>query len=391
MEDMDNKKLQEPGEQIKPVVTEEEVRELAWRLFGMRVRSMEELTSYDDKNFHLMMEEDYDNAYIKDIRPDGYVMKILNTFQSRDPTTIEAQHAMQKHLRDRGIVTQEPILNREGKDMSLEVMMFNPQILDKGGKNSRAYIVRLVTFIPGTIFFRTPYIPGSFYNIGKFVGRLHKAIKGFHHPFYDNYEFLWSLKSIPKLSEFTFAVQNAEDHKVVEEVITAYREEVIPKYSQLEKSIIHGDINEQNLLMVEIPGQDDVKPEEREHDVCGILDFSDVTYSYKVFDVALSIAYLSIKCDESRNVDVGGHVLAGYFTAGKLNDVEMDVLRTCMCARLAQSLTLGAYTFYLYPENPYVLTTSKGGWSLLHKIWSISKEKLMKRWMDIIEEHSKLS
>ncbi|KAL3863739.1 hypothetical protein ACJMK2_005478 [Sinanodonta woodiana] len=325
MEDMDNKKLQEPGEQIKPVVTEEEVKELAWRLFGMRVRSMEELTSYDDKNFHLIMEDDYDNAYIKAIRPDGYVMKILNTFQSRDPTTIEAQHAMQKHLRDRGIVTQEPILNREGKDMSLEVMMSDPQILDKGGKNSRAYIVRLVTFIPGTIFFKTPYIPSSFYNIGKFVG------------------------------------------------------------------IIHGDINEQNLLMVEIPGQDNVKPEEGGHDVCGILDFSDVTYSYKVFDVALAIAYLSIKCDESRNVDVGGHVLAGYLTEGKLNEVEMDVLRTCMCARLAQSLTLGAYTFYLYPENPYVLTTSKGGWSLLHKVWSISKEKLMKRWVDIIEEHSDLS
>lgn len=38
------------------------------------------------------------------------------------------------------------------------------------------YLVRLVTFIPGTTFVNTPYVPGSFHNVGVTLAKLHDAI-----------------------------------------------------------------------------------------------------------------------------------------------------------------------------------------------------------------------
>ena len=37
------------------------------------------------------------------------------------------------------------------------------------------YIVRLVTYIKGTTYVNTPYVPGTFVNVGKFLGRFHQA------------------------------------------------------------------------------------------------------------------------------------------------------------------------------------------------------------------------
>lgn len=45
------KETLKPGSKIRPVVTEEEVRKLLERLYGIIVLEMGEMDSYDDKNF----------------------------------------------------------------------------------------------------------------------------------------------------------------------------------------------------------------------------------------------------------------------------------------------------------------------------------------------------
>lgn len=45
------KETLKPGSKIRPVVTEDEVRKLLERLYGIIVLEMGEMDSYDDKNF----------------------------------------------------------------------------------------------------------------------------------------------------------------------------------------------------------------------------------------------------------------------------------------------------------------------------------------------------
>ena len=94
-------------------------------------------------------------------------------------------------------------------------------------------------------------------------------------------------------------------------------------------------------------------------------------------------------------LSVGGHVLAGYFTGCEAADdhtpligpTERRLLRTCVAARFAQSLTLGAYSYSLDPTNEYLLTTARRGWMILEALWRRTTEsELYTRWNDIMKD-----
>lgn len=63
------------------------------------------------------------------------------------------------------------------------------------------------------------------------------------------------------------------------EIIDAFNKEVVPKYHKLTKSIIHGDVNERNIIMKEIPGQKVASGEPRVYDVSALIDFNDAVSS----------------------------------------------------------------------------------------------------------------
>ncbi|KAJ8317412.1 hypothetical protein KUTeg_005316 [Tegillarca granosa] len=369
-------KLLEPDEITIPLIPDETVPELVRQLYGLTVEQWKELNSYVDKNYHVMVNKETNNPHVNEVWEHGYVLKILNTKDSECPTLVEAS-------RDHGICTQEPVLNIKGNAMSLERIFASA---DGTEERYGDYIIRLLKYIPGKIMYDVPYVPQTFYNIGKFVGQMHQAMKGFYHPIYDTFTSIWSLSQIPKLSQFTFVVKNKDDYRVVTEIIESFSNKVMPQFDKLQKGIIHGDISEQNLLVHEVEGQT-VPKEERVSDVSGMLDFAHVSNSYIVFDLAICICYMSIECKLIDVLDVGGHVLAGYFSRAELNSVDKDVLHTCVAARLTQSLVMGLYSYCMDPRNTYVLTTGKSGWPVLHKYWNVKKEELYRRWWNIVDSY----
>ena len=148
--------------------------------------------------------------------------------------------------------------------------------------------------------------------------------------------------------------------------------------------IVHGDFNEQNLVMKEMPYQDNIPLDQRVHDVACILDFFDAMSTYPVLDVAINIMYASLDAPKDIQLDVGGYILAGYQQFMTLSDVEFDCLVVLVCARLCQSLVYGAHGYMLDPDNTYLLTTAKRGWEYLHRLWETPKEELLMKWKQIM-------
>ncbi|KAH3807351.1 hypothetical protein DPMN_135689 [Dreissena polymorpha] len=118
-----NLKLQDPDDDIKPRLSAQQVPELVRRLYG--------LEETDSRAFQTS------SKYLKCIRAKINKFKLISL--------PNAQHALCQHVYDRGISTQRPWR------LSL-------------------------TYVPGTIFYETPYVAGYFYNAGVFVARLHNAI-----------------------------------------------------------------------------------------------------------------------------------------------------------------------------------------------------------------------
>lgn len=145
---------------------------------------------------------------------------------------------------------------------------------------------------------------------------------------------------------------------------------------------IHGDLNEQNIL-VTAESSPDATPQ-----ICGLIDFQDSANSFPIYDLAMTVCYMLMtkNCDVPV-LDVPGHILAGYTSVLDLNPAEKAVFKTLVAGRMVQSLALGAYTFYLDPNNQYVLTTAQCGWKALETLWEANDVQAQQRWDEIIKSY----
>lgn len=147
---------------------------------------------------------------------------------------------------------------------------------------------------------------------------------------------------------------------------------------------IHGDYNEQNVIVQQSAAAGKDCGDSLVYKVYGIIDFGDLIKSYYVYEIAITIMYMMLDSSVVDFLEVGGHVLAGYMKERSLNEAELDSMRMCIAARFAQSLAMGAYSFSLNPTNTYLLTTAKNGWPQLKRLWNTPKKELYDCWAKVM-------
>ncbi|XP_041345639.1 hydroxylysine kinase isoform X3 [Pyrgilauda ruficollis] len=311
----------QPQTLTKPTFDEREAAELVDRVFGLKVSWIRSLPSYDDQNFHVRVSAE---------GADEYVLKITNSEDSQQPDLIEAQTQAMMFLSAEGFPSPTPYLTKDGNIMSLES--------GGAGLGSKKYIVRLLTYLPGTPVAKISTNAQILYEIGRLAASVDKVLSAkFQHP---------SVKS-------------------------------------LHRGINHGDLNDHNIL-VDSSSASLVNPQYR---VSGILDFSDMSYGYYVFEVAIAIMYMMIESPDP--LSVGGHVLAGFESILPLTAEERGALFLLVSGRFAQSLVIAAHTALLYPENKEYLTiTAKTGWKHLMSMFELGQEAVEKKWFETAQGYT---
>ncbi|XP_045102821.1 hydroxylysine kinase-like isoform X2 [Portunus trituberculatus] len=366
----------QPGQVIRPVLGKEAPTMLALKLFGLTVTSIKELDSYDDRNYLIKVEGESSNPHIKEPSPDGYVLKVTNSLDSKKSKIMAAQVEMMLFLHSRGFKVSKPEKNVHGSHL-IYAKISGDEVGEEGGEN----IVRLLTFIPGKILHQVPTTPQLFHEVGVFVGRMDNELKDFTSEDLKQRKFMWCMENVPQLPKFLFAVKDEHRRKMVEEVLQAWQERVAPVLPQLERGFIHGDANEQNFIVN--VSQDDPS----NYHVDALIDFGDIQHSYYLFELSIIIMYMMLVAKTMDPDDVGGHVIAGYLTHRTLSENEWNILKDCVAARFIQSLVLGAYSILQDPDNQYLLVTATKGWELLDSFWHTPKEHLVAKWKSILKDY----
>ncbi|XP_023711328.1 hydroxylysine kinase isoform X3 [Cryptotermes secundus] len=332
-----------PGQSIRPHLSQQMAMRLVQRLYGLKDIAIVELNGYDDKNYHVKICGDRNESRLW---AHGFVLKVMNSLDSQKLPLIEAQ---------------------------TEIALY----LDSSGQK---HVVRLLTYQPGKLLKEVPCTKQLMLKVGKFVAEIDHMLKGFHHPAYDNNKSVWSLESVPLLRKFTFSIQDAERNALVNTIIDAFETAVVSVFDAMEKGLIHGDFNEQNVVV-------GANPSDCSWDIAAVLDFGDTQHSCYLFELAICICYMMLLAADSNPLDVGGHVIAGYSMVRTLPDVEFSILKICVSARLCQSLVLGAYSYLQDPGNEYLLTTSQKGWDVLQLIWNTPNNDLMSKWKETVTSY----
>lgn len=123
-------------------------------------------------------------------------------------------------------------------------------------------------------------------------------------------------ESVPDIKQFLYVIQNKEDKQMIEEIIDEFEAKVLRNMGILEKGMLHGDFNEQNIVV------------RQTKDGCwkidSVLDFGDSQYSCLLFELAIAMTYMILQCKE---IDMAGHVLAGYSSVRPVPEHEYKLLK----------------------------------------------------------------
>lgn len=359
-------------EMIKAFVDEHLASSIVRELYGFRVRKVKELNGYDDRNFHVELDNGCENSYVNDICSSGYTLKVINKTDSQDTGFIDAMDCVLFNCHQKGLHVPVPVRNKSGNLWSLKL------IPDKSN-NLNAHVVRLLTYLPGITVCQVPYTPSILFQWGKLLAQFHISLKDFSHNAIKERKILWSLLCVPKILEVLPCIDNKERRCLVNDVVKLFKKDVLDCLEDLPTGIIHGDFNEQNILVRKI---------EEDYEVYGILDFGDLHVAPVIFDVSNMLTYTMLDCKTMDTNEACGHALAGYVSVLPISDRERKILRICILARLCQSLVLGAYTYSLDPSNKYALTSARTGWNVLQKLWNTTEQQLHDTWQSITEKYN---
>lgn len=339
----------------KPNFSQSQVDELVKRLFGLTPLKLQPLPSYDDQNFYVAVSGGGE-----------YVLKIMNVEDSKNPDLIELQTFAMSFLHQNGLPAQTALPTTSGQLLSLEEI--------DCGYGRQKYIVRLLTYLPGTTISKVPLTPELLYEVGKIAARMDIILQKMEHPnlsMLQRGKLIWSLSNVPMLEEYISVLDGDPLQEIVKSVMDQYKTSVVPKYSCFRKCLNHGDFNDLNVL---------VQPDENKgYKVSGILDFGDMNSGYYIHELAIAIMYMMTEHPEP--VKVGGPVLAGWESVLPLNEAERDCLFVLVLCRFCQSLVLARHTVILHPENAdYLMISSKRGIHIFRQLWELGKEQVEKMW-----------
>lgn len=347
-----------PGQRIRPPVTEETAVALLGRLYGMKATSVRELDAYDDRNYHVVCQETHANPHVASPEKAGYVLKVINSLDSRKVGVIEAQNELMIFLNQRDVCCPLPIKNVNGAYFSLEKL--------RSDNTMERYAVRLLVYRPGELVHRARITDELLRRVGRFAARIDGILAGFDHPAYHDHRTLWMLTSVPRVQQFTYAVKSPLDRQLVHDVIQSFQREVLPITDRLEQGVIHGDLNGHNII---------VSPDGE--DIIAVIDFGDSHRTCRIFELAIVLCYMIL---QAADVGMGRHVVEGYEKLRKLTDLEKKILKVSVCGRMCQSLVMGAYSHLHDPDNQYLLSTQKTGWTLLKRLWPMCQSDVMQAW-----------
>lgn len=212
--------------------------------------------------------------------------------------------------------------------------------------------------------------------------------QGFHHPGFDgSFKHEWDLSQIHTIKSYiTIATSDDTEQKLLTHVYNSFVNEVIPKLGNLKKQAIHGDINDENIIVGPNQCGDG-------HEIVSIIDFGDISVSYRMFEVAICMMYMimvRVQQGDAHNeaIRMAGHMLHGYQSIHGLSQSDLGLLYWSVAARFFQSTVIGKYKQSLEPENVYLSNTCDLALDILSTYVSMPGDESLNSWLSIAGENT---
>ncbi|MCD4720716.1 MAG: aminotransferase class III-fold pyridoxal phosphate-dependent enzyme [Desulfobacula sp.] len=209
---------------------------------------------------------------------------------------------------------------------------------------------RLLEFVKGKAWCQAlPATNELLENLGTIIAQMNMDMSFIVHPDSKRTHH-WDLARADQHRSKIYLIDSLEKRQILEWVFHLYAAIVRPLFESLPKSLIHGDINDDNVLV----------SDER---VVGILDFGDCLTNPTVCDLAIALAYHTL--DEDNPLEAAATIIGAYHKIRPLSIDEMMAIFPLMCARLAVSVIISAQRKKIDPTMENWFVSEKRAWKKL--------------------------
>lgn len=262
--------------------------------------------------------ENFNARIVLDDQPNAVVK--LCTDDAADPLL---EDAVIRRLAAGGLPVPSVIPTRAGESMT------------NFESNGRSGSIRVQTHLPGTQWRAVQSTPRLLQDIGRRLAELHRVLDGFSPDGCDRTH-QWDLTAAQQHRGAIELVPDDELRLRLESIMQLHAAMVLPGLDALPRGLLHGDANDENLLV-------------EDESVVGIVDFGDCQLGPLVVDLGITVAYAMQ--DPDLDLAAIGHLVAGYHATRPLLRDELDLVVPIALARLATSALIGARRMQADPDH----------------------------------------
>ncbi|QOD62505.1 aminotransferase class III-fold pyridoxal phosphate-dependent enzyme [Polaribacter haliotis] len=279
-----------------------------------------------------------------------YILKIAN--ENSSESELDFQEKILLHLSNSDKKTKLPQLIKNNSGSFISKVETEKSTFRK---------VRLLSWMEGRIWSGVnPQLNDLRFSLGLKAGEITKKLINFNDKEAERV-FVWDIAQTSWVKEYLYLFSN-EDKELVSYFLNQFNN-FQKDYKKLRKSVVHNDVNDNNILVSE----DVLNPI-----VTSIIDFGDAIKTQIINDVAITCCYAIMHHNDPLEASLS--IIKGYHSTFKLEEKELEFLYTLIGIRLVVSVTKSAINKKENPNNTYLLISEKSAWELLKKWKTVSED-----------------
>lgn len=215
------------------------------------------------------------------------------------------------------------------------------------------HLYRVVQYLDGKLLAEVNTTESIVASLGQQMAKMHTVLEGQRSNAVEARKRYWDLQYFELTHAYRPFLDKKENGKLIDYFIQQYNQLIKPSLFNFRKSILHGDINDYNLLV-------------RDNKISGIIDFGDITYGPIVLDLAIALSYILPHQDDPSNF--ASVFIKAYHQINPLEEKELDCLYYLIALRACQSILNAAFAAKQEGANvDYINVSQKNIWALLNQ------------------------
>ncbi|MBJ24554.1 MAG: aminotransferase class III [Flavobacteriaceae bacterium] len=280
-----------------------------------------------------------DNYFIKTDK-DKFVLKLYSDLTLKLILKAENEFLLFLQKQDKKNYYPKPILFKKGG------------YVKQVSHNGKPILIRMLSYLEGDFIAECKVNENIISSLGSFLAKFNLLTRNWKNSEIKARDWEWKIESVELIRNRANYISDPFRRNRVIYFIQQYRENILPVYNDLRKSIIHNDANQWNVLV-------------EKDKIAGLIDFGDISYSNLVNEVGIAMTYIAY--DKEDVLYWSGILLESYNKILPLKKEEVESLYYIIALRLCMSVSNSAYTKLNQPNNDYISEGNENVWNMLDK------------------------